>query len=198
MGVIQFTAEAYARMMKHLLPPGRVWRLDPASIVSLALLAAGDELERVSGRAADMVEEADPQTTTELIADFESELSITPASGATLQERRDIVVALLTRRQRFRPADVKTALAPMLDLAVADIDVIETSRAQAIAVGVDEEIYRFHVYRDPALAGTADIDAAQTELDAIAHSHTKGTVCESIDFLCDDPYSLCDRDLLGV
>ena len=196
MGLIQFTAEAYARMQKALLPPGRLWSLVPASLLTKAFLAAGDELARVSGRAADLVEESDPRTTTELIEDYERELAL-DATGTT-QNRRDRIEELRTRQQRFRPADVKAALAVALDLAVADIDVIETSRADAIAMADDNEIYRFHVYRDPGLAGTPDIAQAQIELDTFAHSHTKGTVCESISMICDDPESLCDRDLIGI
>jgi hypothetical protein len=68
----------------------------------------------------------------------------------------------------------------------------------ASSMGDDREIYRFFVYRDPALPGTYDIEGAQALVDDISPSQTAGYVVESIDFLCDDPYSLCDRDLLGA
>ncbi len=195
-GVIQFTADAYAAAQKKLLQQGRLWNLFLDSFLTKVFLASGDELARVSGRAFDLREESDPRTTTELITDFERLLALL-ASG-TLQERRDRVVALLTRRQRFRPVDVQEALTVDLDLDAADVDVIETSRALAITIGNDREIYRFFVHRDPALPGTPDIEAAQVVLDEISHSHTKGVIGESISFKCDDPESLCDRDLLGV
>lgn len=190
------TAAAYARTMKALLPPGRLWRLAPDSFLSLVFMAAGDELARISGRAVDIVEEADSSTTTDLITDFEREL-VLPSTG-TDDERRARIVALEIRRQLFRPADVQIALAPYLGQDAADVDVIETSRALAIATSNDRAIYLFHVYRDPALAGTYDVAAAQVVLDDMSHSHTKGKVIESTSFKCDDPYSLCDRDLLGV
>lgn len=195
-GVVAMTAAAYARTMKALLPPGRLWRLAPDSFLSLVFLAAGDELARISGRAVDIVEEADSSTTTELITDFERELQL-PNTG-TIEERRLRVVALETRRQRFRPIDVQAALAPYLALDAADVDVIETSRALAIATSNDRAIYLFHVYRNPLLGGVPDIAAAQVVLDEISHSHTKGKVIASTSFKCNDPYSLCDRDLLGV
>ncbi len=195
-GVIQFTGDAYASAQKKLLPPGRLWNLFLDSVLTKVFLATGDELERVSGRSFDLREESDPRTTTELITDFECMLALV-ASGTT-QERRDRVVALLTRRQRFRPVDVQEALAVDLDLDAADVDIIETSNAAAVASGDETEVYRFFAYRDPALPGTPDIAAAQIELDIISHSHTKGHVIESIDFLCDDPESLTDRDLLGA
>lgn len=196
MGVIQFTADAYARIQKTLLPPGRLWSLIPTSFLTKIFLGSGDELARVSGRSADLVEEGDPRTTTELITDNESELAIV-ATG-TLQVRRDRVVELRTRRQGFRPADLKDALAVELDLDPSDVVILENSRAFAIATGDDQVIYLFHVYRNPALAGTPDIAAAQVVLDEIAHSHTQGKVIESTSFKCNDPESLCDRDLLGV
>lgn len=195
MGVIAFAAEAYARTLKALLPPGRVWRLESDSLVSLVFLATGDELARVSGRAVDMIEEADSSTTTELLEDFERELLLPPTG--TDADRRLRIVALEIARPGFRPADIQTALAPYFDLDAADVDVIETSAALAASAGDATLVYLFHVYRDPLLAGTPDIAAAQVKLDAISHSHTRGKVIESIAFACDDPYSLCDRDLLG-
>ena len=196
MGVKQFAAEAHASAMKMLLPAGRLWRLDAGSVLSLVLLAAGDELARISGRSADMVEEADSATTTELLEDFERELLL-PSTG-TDADRRLRIVALEKREQKSRPLDVQVALAPYLDLAEVDVEVIETSRADAIATGDDTDIYRFHVYRDPALPGTPDLAAAQLELDIVAQSHTLGRVCESKSMICDEAESLCDRDLVGI
>jgi uncharacterized protein YmfQ (DUF2313 family) len=183
-------------MLKLLLPPGKAWRLDDDGVIARVLLANGDELARVSGRVADLFEEADPQTTSELLPEFERELDLT-ASG-TDAERRARVVALLVNTGGVRPADFKRVLAGLLGQAAADVVVIERSRADAIAMGDDAEIFRFFIYRDPAAPGTYDLDFAQTMVDLMAHSHTKGHVIESIDFLCDDPFSLCDRDLLGV
>lgn len=196
MGVRQFAAAAHASAMKMLLPSGRLWRLDAGSVISLVLLAAGDELERISGRSVDMVEEADSATTTELLPDFERELLL-PSTG-TDAERRLRIVALEKREQKSRPTDIQVALAPYLDQDEVDVVVIEMTRAQAIAISDDRSIYLFHVYRNPALTGTADIEAAQAVLDTVAQSHTLGRVCESVALRCDNPDSLCDRDLLGV
>ena len=190
------TALAYARMMKALLPPGRLWRLEPDSVLSQVLLGAADELLRIEGRGADLIEESDPQTADELLPDFERVLGL--SSDGTLAERRARVVSKLVFRQRVRPADYRLALAPLLGQDVADVDIIERGRAFAVLVDDDHEIYRFFVYRDPDLPGSYDLDAAQELIDSISHSHTKGYVIESIDFRCEDEFSLCDRDLLGV
>jgi hypothetical protein len=247
-----------------------------------------------------------------------------------MDERRARVVARLVRRQRYRPVDFQAALAPLLVLDPGQVAVIQRTRAFCVAIGDDREIYRFFVYRDPALGAFSVIDpgeagnqgfevitthgvwpvemrarsgttiaisfvdnanftaatvevhdgqrwtgsawvaepstcgvlvtgndtraivlvslieaaingasqlvqvtpnpsddpansvvmadmgssneiavfppgtatyflaSAQELLDSMAASHTRGHVIESINFLCDDPFSLCDRDLLGA
>lgn len=194
--MLSLTVEAYARMMRALLPPGRAWRGDWDGIIAGALLGAAEELVRVGARAQALLTESDPRDADELLPEYEADLAL--ASTGTIDERRARVVAHLLRRQRVRPADYQKALAPLLGQAPGDVVVIERSRADAIAVGDDREIYRFLIYRDPDLPGSYDIESAQALVDKMAHSHTKGHVIESIDMLCDDPLSLCDRDLLGV
>lgn len=188
-------AERYARMMQQLLPPGRIWKLIGTFLADL-FLGCADELARVEGRVNDMLNEADPSTATELLPEYESELDLETA--ATDEERRARIVARLIARQRFRPVDFQTALAPLLALDPVDVVVIERTHAFAVSLGDDREIFRFFIYRNPALPGTYFLASAQTLVDKIKPSHTIGTVIESISFLCDDPLSLCDRDLLGV
>ncbi len=197
MGVRQFTAEAYARMMKALLPPGRLWLQDLASLLSRVFLANGDELTRVSGRAADLVEESDPSTATETLAEWESALGVTDSSG-TDADRQARIVARLIKQQRFRPADVKVAVAPFFGLDVTDITITEITNAQAVSTGDEKEVYRFYVYRNPALGGTYDLAAAQAEIDRISHSHVKGHAIDSQGLICDDPTGIVDQTPLGV
>lgn len=165
-------------------------------VVYKLLLAIGDELTRVSSRAADLVEEADPRTTLELLPEWENDYGL--VSTGTDQERRDRLKSAILASNGVRPVDFQEALAPILGLDPVDVEVIETSRATAIAVGDDRIIYQFYIFRDPALPGTYDIVEAQEVIDKMAHSHTRGVAIESKDFLCDDPFSLCDRDILGV
>jgi len=196
MGIVSFTTEAYARMQKALLPQGKAWFLGPDSLIVDVFLSAGDELARVSVRVVDLLRESDTAQAVELLPDYELELEL-PSAG-TDSERQDRIVARETQEVRFRGEDVKALLAPYLDLDPGDIVIVETTRADAIALGDDQRIYQFFVYRNPALPGAPDLDAAQVELDRTSHSHTDGVVVESINFLCDDPNSLTDRDLLGV
>jgi uncharacterized protein YmfQ (DUF2313 family) len=188
-------AESYARVMTALLPPGKLWRLLASTLEGL-MLGCADELARIHARVGDLLNEMDPATASELLPDYEAELALVPA--ATIDERRANIVALEVRRQRFRPADFQTALAPLLGLTPAGVVIVERTRDFAIAVGDCREIYRFFIYRDPTLPGSYFLASAQAQVERMQPSHTAGTVIESINLLCDDPHSLCDRDVLGA
>lgn len=77
------TADAYGRQLKQLLPRGPIWRLEPTSWISRTLLAIAEELARVDGRSDQLLEEWDPATSGELLADWERVLGL-PISGTTL------------------------------------------------------------------------------------------------------------------
>lgn len=347
MGLKALTAEIYSRVQQHLLPPGITWKRDGDGELTKVLLATGDELARVSQRGVDLIDEADPRTTDELLTDFETALGLdglpvdvswrnlvsVEADGNTIEKtaggagfnaggfskagiegdgyaewtiedptgqvvcglglvdsnqgrgdvdfaiyqsgaintqiyevtqkaiiavvtapgdllrvqrdgttityyhngdliyeslltstgtlfvdssiftvgakvvdaviqstelRRAAIIARMVEQQRARPVDFQEALASILGQASGDVVVIETSRAQAVSQNDAKEIYRFFIYRDPTEPGTYDIVAAQTEIDRIAHSHTKGHAIESIAMIVDDPFSLVDRDIIGV
>ena len=188
-------AKSYARVMTALLPPGKLWRLLSSTLEGL-MLGCADELARIHARVGDLLNEMDPATASELLSDYEAELELVPAT--TVDERRANIVALEVRRQRFRPVDFQAALAPLLGLSPSDVVVVERSRDFAVAVGDDREIYRFFLYRDPTLPGASFLASAQAQVDRMQPSHTQGAVIESINLLCDDSHSLCDRDVLGA
>lgn len=167
-----------------------------ASVLSKLLEGCADVLERIHVRAGHLLEEADPRTADELLPEHESELDL--ESDGTLEERQARVVARHVARQRFRPVDFQTALAPLLGQDPEDVVVIERSRADAVAMADDREIYRFFIYHDPTLPGAYYLASAQALVDQIKPSHTAGHVIESVNMLCDDPFSLCDRDILGA
>ena len=189
------TAEDYARMMMALLPQGKLWRF-AASTLGQFFLACAAELERLDARADDLLREANPSTAVELLPEYEQELALTAAP--TIAERQANVVARRVRRQRYRPVDFQNALAPLLGQAPEDVVIIERTREFCLAVGDDREIFGFFIFRDPTLPGTYFLASAQQVVDEMKPSHTAGHVIESVNFLCDDPHSLCDRDLLGA
>lgn len=191
----QPVARSYAQMLLSLLPPGKLWRFVGSTLYSFALGCA-DELVRVHNRVQDFLIELDPSTADETLPDYERVLGLTAA--ATNDERRANIVGLLIRRQRFRPVDFQNALAALLAQAPADVVVLERSVAFCASIGDQREIYRFFIYRDPSLPGTAFIASAQSLVDSMQPLHTVGHVIESVSAKYDDPHSLYDRDLLGA
>lgn len=144
---------------------------------------------------------SDVESTGDLLVDCSINGAGDKIVGALFQNeaaRRNAVIARMVEQQRARPIDFQEALASILGQDSGDVVVIETTASQATAQGDAKEIYRFFIYRDPALSGTYDIVTAQTEIDRIAHSHTKGHAIESIGMIVDDPFSLVDRDIIGV
>lgn len=61
----------YLRQLQALLPPGPAWTRDDDAVITRLLAALSAELERVDGRAWQLIEEADPRTTAELFTDWE-------------------------------------------------------------------------------------------------------------------------------
>lgn len=96
----RYSAAAYARQLKALLPQGVAWNLQPESVLSKVMLALADELSRVDSRAVDLEREIDPRSTVELLIDWERILDLpdgcTP-DGQTVEQRRAAVVAKYTQ-----------------------------------------------------------------------------------------------------
>lgn len=85
-------AASYARQLKKLLPPGKLWHLEQDSEITSTLLALSEELARVDARGDDIVDEADPRTAEETIELWEQMLGLPndliTEIPATLAERR--------------------------------------------------------------------------------------------------------------
>lgn len=64
-------ASAYHSHLAALLPTGLPWPREPAAVLQRLLQAWADELARVDARVLDLLNEADPRTTTELLTDWE-------------------------------------------------------------------------------------------------------------------------------
>lgn len=188
-------ARDYSRMLFSLLPPSRMWRAI-ASYVTSVLLASADELVRLHERVLDMLDESNPSTALELLPEYETDLALVAAS--TTAERRANIVAHRVQEQAFRPVDFQQALAPLLAQDPEDVVVIERSLAFIALIGDQNQIFDFFIYRDPGLPGTYFLASAQALINEMKPSHTRGFAIESVSFLCDDPHSLVDRDLLGV
>jgi len=70
-GTIPRDAAAYAQQLRQLLPRGRVWDFAANSVFAGLLGGLAEELARIDARARDLIEDADPRTTLELLTDWE-------------------------------------------------------------------------------------------------------------------------------
>jgi len=90
------TVESYRDALLNLLPRGRAWARDITSTMAALMFAIADELFRVHGRAADLLQETDPRTTTEMIDAWERVLGLpdecSNTVSPTIDERRAAVV----------------------------------------------------------------------------------------------------------
>lgn len=93
------SADDYLAELQGLLPPGDLTR-EPGAVLTRLLLAIADALARADALATDLIEEADPRTTTQLLADWERVAglpdSCVDGADQTLQERRTWLVSRLT------------------------------------------------------------------------------------------------------
>lgn len=90
----------YQRQLYNLLPVGMAWPRDEETTMAKLLLALATELARVDTRIADLLREAYPGTTFELLEDWERVLGLPDkCAGAptTLQARRNAILQKMGR-----------------------------------------------------------------------------------------------------
>lgn len=106
------TAEDYLEQLHALLPKGDALTQELDTDLSNLLLALADEFARFDARAEQLLEEIDPRTTTELIAEWErvTGLPDCAAIGPTLGARRSDVVHRLTMIGVLTPAFLEAEL----------------------------------------------------------------------------------------
>lgn len=99
MGAPYFLAADYLAGLKALFPRGRIWPKDPDAVQSTVLSGLSPTLERLNSRANYLLIDAFPETTDELLPEWEESLGLPdPCAGVspTVQQRRAQVVARLT------------------------------------------------------------------------------------------------------
>ncbi|WP_273454783.1 YmfQ family protein [Nevskia ramosa] len=93
------TAEDYAAQLAALLPTGPAWQPSPDTLLGRIVLAIGTELARVHARADTLRIEADPRSTTELLAEWELTAGLPDRCvnvAQSIEQRRAALLARLT------------------------------------------------------------------------------------------------------
>ena len=91
------TAEQYLAQLQALLPPGAAWPREAGAVLTDLLLAMADELARIDLRAERLLEEANPRTTLELLADWERVVGLPDPCVVTSQTSAQRITSLLQR-----------------------------------------------------------------------------------------------------
>ncbi len=94
-------AAEYTHLLQQLLPPGAAWPREPDATLTKLLCSFADGLARAHNRAVDLLDEADPRTTNEMLTDWERAVgpdTCVPGGLTTLAERRAYVHARWTSR----------------------------------------------------------------------------------------------------
>lgn len=90
----------YLAALQDLLPTGTAWPRAASTALAKVLRAMADGLARLHARVLQLVTEADPRTTAEMLADWERAYGLPdPCLGvlpATIQERRAALVTKIT------------------------------------------------------------------------------------------------------
>lgn len=101
------TAADYRDALVRALPPGRAFTRRPDSVLGTLGLALGQEPARVEARRVDLLTEADPTRTSELLEDWERVAGLPDLCGTpplTEADRRDALVAKLGAQPSPTPA----------------------------------------------------------------------------------------------
>jgi len=103
------TPADYLSQLQALLPQGPAWARDPDVVLTRLLSALSEEFARIDARAGQVIDEADPRNTTELLVDWERVAglsALSPLDGSLLStdQRRANLVSRITERGGQSPA----------------------------------------------------------------------------------------------
>jgi len=93
------TTDDYLQQLQALLPQGPAWSREADTVLTNLLTAFAEEFSRIDMRIDNLVNESDPRTTNELLADWERVAGLPDlCTGipATIALRRELLVSKLT------------------------------------------------------------------------------------------------------
>lgn len=98
-GLVERTRDEYRDALAALLPLGGAWPREVGSALMQFLASLAAEFQRLDGRAAQLLAETDPATTTELLGDWERVVGLPDpcvTTAQTVAERRQALEGRLT------------------------------------------------------------------------------------------------------
>ena len=98
-GLVAHSQDEYRDALAALLPTGLAWPREPQSVLMQFLASLAAEFTRLDGRAAQLLAETDPASTTELLQDWERVVGLPDpcvTQVQTIAERRQALEGRLT------------------------------------------------------------------------------------------------------
>jgi len=137
------TSADYLNQLQALLPQGPAWARDPDAVLTRLLSALSEEFARIDARAGQVIDEADPRNTTELLVDWERVAglsALSPLDGSLLStdQRRANLVSRITERGGQSPA-YYIAMAARMGFVITITEFKEWS----VGDSVDAPLYGF-------------------------------------------------------
>jgi len=164
------TADQYLEQLQALLPPGAAWPRQPHAVLTELLAAFAEEHARIDQRGEQLLDEADPRSTFELLADWERVTGLPdPCVGgdpSVAQRRASLLQKVTSLGGASR--DYFIAVAAALGFVVT----VSEFRAQDVNDDVDYPIYgvewNFAWQVNAPLNTVGEFDVEGTANDALA------------------------------
>lgn len=136
MGLIpSLDATAYRRVLQALLPEGTIWPREEDADLTKLLAGLAEESARADERMHDLIDEADPRTSVELLPDWERVCGLPDVCseiGENLAERRQAVVAKLTAQMGLgKPHLIALAAALGYEVTITEFTPARAGTARA-------------------------------------------------------------------
>lgn len=193
----------HAELLARLHPRGAV-EVETGTTSRAELDAWGDVLDHLDDQIDQLLQEANPSLTGELLSRWEALLGIYRVSGRSAAHRRRIVVQRLRRLPNCTPATLAQLLGQVADLTVTIVEPgsFRCDEATSLTDTPDDVLdgaLVFFVTLDWAAARVSGLsrDELQEEVDTLKPAHVVGLI-RADDFRADDPWSLTNRDLLAA
>ncbi len=185
--------DLFYRVLMGSLPPG-AFNDNDDGIMAIVLRALSAGLGKALELVYQLARELFPRTTDECLTDWERLYALVPAAGASLDDRRQALLAALRGGKGVDIASFAEQLNPVL----GEGTFLLYENVAAYVADQPEMVFFAFVWREPGLPGTYDIEAAQRIADRAKEAHLLITVGESNRFLSNDVYSRTNRDILGA
>lgn len=142
-------AAAYRNMMVNLQPRGRAWTRSPTSNLWALWDAFAQELARLHGRIENLMNEADPSTALELLADWERAAGLPddclPAGGTITERQRRVVSKITSIGGQSRAFFIELAAQLGIEIAIEEFAAYTVNNVVGLPINGPEWQYVWRV-----------------------------------------------------